>query len=108
MIPLELRRGFTEMAEESMKQWHPIINDQYVGAPSKRALAYVQSKRDQGKNVVGAYCGYAPFELIRAIDAVPAVLCAFANTTIEAPEAALPGNLCPLIKSSYGYKLTDT
>jgi benzoyl-CoA reductase/2-hydroxyglutaryl-CoA dehydratase subunit BcrC/BadD/HgdB len=98
------------MSKESTKQLElePLIQDQYAGAPSKRALAYVQSKREQGKHVVGAYCGYAPFELIRAMDAVPAVLCAFANTTIEAAEAVLPGNLCPLIKSSYGYIITDT
>jgi benzoyl-CoA reductase/2-hydroxyglutaryl-CoA dehydratase subunit BcrC/BadD/HgdB len=96
------------MSSENMTQWEPLINDQYTGAPSKRALAYVQSKREQGKNVVGAYCGYAPFELIRAMDAVPAVLCAFSNSTIEAAEAVLPGNLCPLIKSSYGYIITDT
>ena len=96
------------MSDKGMEQLEPLMNDQYVGAPSKRALAYVQSKREQGKNVVGAYCGYAPFELIRAMDAVPAVLCAFSNSTIEAAEAILPGNLCPLIKSSYGYIITDT
>ena len=78
------------MSEKDMKQLEPLMNDQYVGAPSKRALAYVQSKREQGKNVVGAYCGYAPFELIRAMDAVPAVLCAFSNSTVEAAEAICP------------------
>ena len=80
----------------------------FQGAPRKRSLAYVQAKRSQGKKVVGAYCGYAPFELILAMDGVPAVLCAFANSTIEAAEAILPGNLCPLIKSSFGYIMLDT
>jgi benzoyl-CoA reductase/2-hydroxyglutaryl-CoA dehydratase subunit BcrC/BadD/HgdB len=89
-------------------QREPLIQDEFAGAPSKRALAYVQSKREQGKKVVGAYCGYAPFELIRAMDAVPAVLCAFSNSTIEAAETVLPANLCPLIKSSFGYIALDT
>jgi len=57
---------------------------------------------------VGIYCSYAPVELIRALDLVPATLCAFSNATIEAAEAVLPANLCPLIKSSYGFIITDT
>jgi benzoyl-CoA reductase/2-hydroxyglutaryl-CoA dehydratase subunit BcrC/BadD/HgdB len=36
------------------------------------------------------------------------LLCAFANKTIEAAETVLPANLCPLIKSSYGFIKTDT
>jgi len=58
--------------------------------------------------VAGIYCGYAPMEVIRAVGAVPAILCAFANKTIAAAEAVLPANLCPLIKSSYGFIITDT
>lgn len=86
----------------------PLVNDVYIGEPTKRALSYIQSQREKGKSVVGIYCGYAPLEVIRAIDAVPAVLCAFADKTIEAAEVVLPPNLCPLIKSSYGFIITDT
>jgi len=85
-----------------------LLHDEFTGQPSKRALAYVQSRREQGRPVIGTYCGYAPLELFRAMGGVPAVLCAFANTPIEAAEAVLPANLCPLIKSSYGYIITDT
>lgn len=87
----------------------PLINDEYTGEPpSKRLLAYLQSQRTKGAKIVGVYCGYAPMELIRALDLVPATLCAFSNATVEAAEAVLPANLCPLIKSSYGFILTDT
>jgi len=86
----------------------PLINDEYAGEPAKRTLAYIQSQREQGKTIVGTYCGYAPLEVIRAMDAVPAVLCAFSNKTVEPAEAVLPANLCPLIKSSYGFIITDT
>jgi benzoyl-CoA reductase/2-hydroxyglutaryl-CoA dehydratase subunit BcrC/BadD/HgdB len=85
----------------------PLVNDGFAGEASKRTLSYLQSQRDKGKNVVGTYCGYAPMEIIRAAGAVPAVLCAFADKTIEAAEAVLPANLCPLIKSSYGFIKTD-
>ncbi|HOM08514.1 MAG TPA: double-cubane-cluster-containing anaerobic reductase, partial [Syntrophales bacterium] len=40
--------------------------------------------------------------------AVPAILCAFANRTIAAAESVLPANLCPLIKSSFGFNITDS
>jgi benzoyl-CoA reductase/2-hydroxyglutaryl-CoA dehydratase subunit BcrC/BadD/HgdB len=86
----------------------PLVNDGFAGEASKRTLSYLQSQREKGKHVVGTYCSYAPVEVIRAAGAVPAVLCAFADKTIEAAEAVLPANLCPLIKSSYGFIKTDT
>ncbi len=86
----------------------PLINDEYKGEqPSKRLLGYLQSQREKGKKIVGVYCGYAPMELIRALGLVPATLCAFSNATVEAAEAVLPANLCPLIKSSYGFIIKD-
>jgi benzoyl-CoA reductase/2-hydroxyglutaryl-CoA dehydratase subunit BcrC/BadD/HgdB len=86
----------------------PLVNDGFAGEHAKRVLGYIQSQREKGKNVVGIYCGYAPLEVIHAANAVPAVLCAFADKTIAAAEAVLPANLCPLIKSSYGFIITDT
>ncbi|OPY88417.1 MAG: R-phenyllactate dehydratase beta subunit [Syntrophaceae bacterium PtaU1.Bin231] len=87
----------------------PLLNDAFASEPpTKRTLSYIQSQREKGRHVVGVYCSYAPLEVIRAIDAVPAVLCAFANKPIETAEAVLPANLCPLIKSSYGFILSDT
>lgn len=87
----------------------PLFQDQFTGEPpAKRAVGYIQSQREKGKHVAGIYCGYAPLELIHAMDIVPAVLCAFANATIEEAETVLPANLCPLIKSSYGFIAKDT
>jgi len=86
----------------------PLVNDGFDGQHAKRVLNYIQSQRENGKNTVGIYCGYAPLEIIQAMNAVPVVLCAFADKTIAAAEAVLPANLCPLIKSSYGFIITDT
>lgn len=87
----------------------PLVNDGFTGEPpTKRCLSYLQAQREKGKHVVGIYCGYAPMEVIRAAGIVPAVLCAFADKTIAAGEEVLPANLCPLIKSSYGFIRTDT
>ena len=86
----------------------PLVNDGFAGEATKRTLGYLQKQREKGNNIVGIYCGYAPLEVIRAMGAAPAVLCAVANKTIEAAETVLPANLCPLIKSSYGFIKTDT
>lgn len=58
--------------------------------------------------MIGMYCGYAPVELVRAMGAVPVFLCAFSRNTIPAAEEVLPSNLCPLIKSSFGFIKTDS
>ncbi|MRR55887.1 MAG: 2-hydroxyacyl-CoA dehydratase [Deltaproteobacteria bacterium] len=80
-----------------------LFNDEYQDAPLKRALAQVIKMRDTGAKVVGAYCSYAPVEVIWAMGGVPAILCAFSNTPIAKAEETLPTNLCPLIKSSFGF-----
>ncbi len=82
----------------------PLMNDGLDGdPPSRRALQYVQGKKDEGHPVAGIYCAYAPLELMQALGVVPALLCAFSRVPIEAAEEVLPANLCPLIKSSYGF-----
>jgi benzoyl-CoA reductase/2-hydroxyglutaryl-CoA dehydratase subunit BcrC/BadD/HgdB len=87
----------------------PLIDDEFVGEPaSKRLLAHLHIDREKGAKFVGIYCAYAPVEIIRALDLVPVSLCAFSNATIEAAELVLPANLCPLIKSSYGFIMKDT
>ncbi|KGO33388.1 benzoyl-CoA reductase [Desulfobulbus sp. Tol-SR] len=86
----------------------PLMNDGMDGAPAKRVLHSMQEQKEKGRRIVGIYCGYAPIELIQAMDLVPAVLCAFAEGPIASAETVLPANLCPLIKSSYGYILEGT
>jgi benzoyl-CoA reductase/2-hydroxyglutaryl-CoA dehydratase subunit BcrC/BadD/HgdB len=52
---------------------------------------------------VGILCEYTPRELIMAAGGVPVCLCGGSADTIPAAEQHLPANLCPLIKSTYGY-----
>ncbi|GHS94066.1 2-hydroxyglutaryl-CoA dehydratase [Synergistales bacterium] len=63
---------------------------------------------DEGRKIVGCYCAYTPYEVIRATGAIPVTLCSTSDKPIAAGEEHLPRNLCPLIKSSYGFALTDT
>ena len=53
------------------------------------------------------FCTYTPVEIILAAGAVSVGICAFSDETIAEAEKVLPRNLCPLIKSSYGFALTE-
>ena len=71
----------------------------------EHCLAHARAAKASGQPVVGIMCEYAPRELILAAGGVPVCLCGGAAHTIAAAEADLPANLCPLIKSTYGYHL---
>jgi len=75
---------------------------------SEHFLLELEEARETGTKVCGVYCIFAPVELIHAAGAVPAGLCGKQETPIPSAEEALPANLCPLIKSSYGYAVTET
>jgi len=66
-------------------------------------LAYATEAKRQGRPIVGIMCEYTPRELIMAAGAVPVCLCGGSAETIPAAEEHLPANLCPLIKSTFGY-----
>jgi benzoyl-CoA reductase/2-hydroxyglutaryl-CoA dehydratase subunit BcrC/BadD/HgdB len=51
-------------------------------------------------------CEFTPREIILAAGAVPVCLCGGSAATIPAAEQYLPANLCPLIKSTFGYHVT--
>ncbi len=68
-------------------------------------LAYAQEEHAKGRPIVGIMCEYTPRELIMAAGAIPVCLCGGSPDTIPDAEQDLPTNLCPLIKSTYGYHL---
>ncbi|KDR96311.1 Benzoyl-CoA reductase/2-hydroxyglutaryl-CoA dehydratase subunit, BcrC/BadD/HgdB [Peptoclostridium litorale DSM 5388] len=67
----------------------------------------IKELKDQGKKVIGVYCGFAPWEIIAASGAVSTWLCGMHEETIPDAERHLPRNICPLIKSSYGFGITE-
>ncbi|ABR55253.1 2-hydroxyglutaryl-CoA dehydratase D-component [Methanococcus vannielii SB] len=77
--------------------------DELNNAFSKRRDELYGQKND-GKKVFGLFCTFVPTELILAADAIPVGLCGGKEVTIPSAEEDLPRNICPLIKSSYGFK----
>ncbi len=63
--------------------------------------------KEQNIPFVGTFCTYTPTEIIMAAGAVPVGLCSFSDETIPDAEQDLPRNLCPLVKSSYGFAKTQ-
>lgn len=68
----------------------------------------IEDFKKNGRKAIGCYCLYSPVELIVAADAIPLPLCGTKNDPISAAEEVLPRNLCPLIKSSYGFAALNT
>lgn len=73
----------------------------------RNGFVKVKEYKDKGKKVVGTFCTFTPVEIITAAEAIPVSLCGMSEEPIADAERDLPQNLCPLIKSSYGFAITD-
>ena len=73
----------------------------------KQSFLIVKECKDRHIPVIGAYCSYFPRELATAMGAVPIGLCSSSEETVKIAETVLPKNVCPLIKSSYGFAVSD-
>lgn len=71
----------------------------------KNSIEFAEGRKEQGHPIVGIMCEYTPREIIMAAGGTPACLCGGFQETIPAAEEELPANLCPLIKSTYGFSL---
>ncbi|MCL4177123.1 MAG: 2-hydroxyacyl-CoA dehydratase [Verrucomicrobia bacterium] len=78
----------------------------HFGAMIDRCYDYAEAAKAAGRPIVGIMCEFTPREIILAANAVPVCLCGGSAATIPAAEQVLPTNLCPLIKSTFGYHLT--
>jgi len=84
----------------------PIMNT--LQQIAEQNLLDIEQAKAAGRAVIGFYCLYSPTEIAVAADAIPLPLCGTRNAPIAAAEEILPRNLCPLIKSSFGFAVTDT
>jgi len=77
----------------------------WFGAMVDHCYEYATAEKEKGRKIVGIMCEYTPRELIMAAGAIPVCLCGGSAEMIPAAEQDLPANLCPLIKSTYGYSV---
>jgi len=57
-----------------------------------------------GKPIVGTFCVYIPEEIVVAAGGVCVGLCGGSAGSIPDAEKILPRNICPMVKSAYGFK----
>ena len=84
----------------------PKVFEEFAEA-RQNAFINVKKVKEQGIPVIGSYCTYFPVELATAAGAASVGLCSTSGETIAEAEKDLPANLCPLIKSSYGFAKAD-
>ena len=90
-----------------MENFHlPAAFEEYSDA-RKAGFLKVKAAKKSGKQVAGCFCAFTPLEILDAAGLLTVSLCGMSPETIPAAETVLPRNLCPLIKSSYGFYLTD-
>lgn len=85
-VPVELPRTFEEFNEQR-----------------RQSFLKVKDFKQAGGRLVGYLCSYTPLEVIDAAGASAVGLCGTSDEVIPAAEEVLPANLCPLIKSTYGF-----
>ena len=59
----------------------------------------------EGRPVVGTFCVYVPEEIIHAANGVCVGLCGGSQGSIADAEKILPRNICPMMKSAFGFKV---
>ncbi len=69
----------------------------------KAAFIRVKDFKQAGNRLVGFLCSYTPLEIVDAAGASAVGLCGTSDEVIPEAEKVLPANLCPLIKSTYGF-----
>ena len=78
----------------------------WFGGMIDHCYDYAEAAKSAGRPIVGIMCEFTPREIILAAGGVPVCLCGGSAATIPAAEQYLPANLCPLIKSTFGYHVT--
>ncbi|SFL19438.1 double-cubane-cluster-containing anaerobic reductase [Halanaerobium salsuginis] len=85
---------------EGMDYYDFVVGDIH-GVRVKELVA----EKDKGNPVISSFCAFVPDELIIAAGGASIGLCAGAQFPIPRAELELPNDICPLIKSSVGFKL---
>lgn len=84
-----------------MAYFDDMIENIYTG----RIQEMVDAK-NSGKPVIGTFCVYVPEEIIQAAGGLCIGLCGGSQATIPDAETVLPRNICPMVKSAFGFKIS--
>ena len=80
--------------------------EEFIDTRKQGFIRAMEYKKNGGK-IAGCLCTYTPQEILDAGGIGNVGLCGTSNETIPDAEKVLPKNLCPLIKSTYGFAMTE-
>lgn len=94
----------TFLAQENRPQRMDYFNWIMSEIHGSRVAELLEAKK-QGRPVVGTFCVFVPEELVLAAGGVCIGLCGGSPGPIPDAEKTLPRNICPMVKSAYGFKV---
>ena len=93
-------------SEVSAKKELPAKFEEFVEA-RKQGFLTAKEFKEKGGKLAGFLCSYTPIEVLTAGGISTVGLCGTSNETVPDAEKVLPKNLCPLIKSTYGFAYSE-
>lgn len=92
------------LSQENRPQGMAYFDDMVSNIFSGRIQELMDAK-SEGRPVVGTFCVYVPEEIIQAANGVCIGLCGGSQGSIADAEKILPRNICPMVKSAFGFKV---
>jgi benzoyl-CoA reductase/2-hydroxyglutaryl-CoA dehydratase subunit BcrC/BadD/HgdB len=78
--------------------------DEMISEIFGRRVEELLAVKKEGRPVVGTFCVYIPEEVVVAAGGVCVGLCGGSQGSVPDAEKVLPRNICPMVKSAYGFK----
>ena len=105
-MPPMLTQAYTNifLSQKNRPRGMAYFNDCVANIHTGR-IDELMAAKDAGKPVVGTFCVYVPEELVVAAGGVCVGLCGGAQGSIADAEKILPRNICPMVKSAFGFKV---
>lgn len=101
----ELKESLSRLCRENIQRMSSTLKSMLYFEKSVTSESRKKELQGYAGKVIGTFCNFVPEELIYAAGAVPVRLCAGFYDTISSAEEILPRDVCPLIKSSLGFKI---
>lgn len=105
-VPPMLTQAFTNIFLSQMNRpatmayFDDMVSNMFTGRIKEMIGA-----REEGRPVIGTFCVYVPEEIILAAGGVCVGLCGGSQGSIADAEKILPRNICPMVKSAFGFKV---
>jgi benzoyl-CoA reductase/2-hydroxyglutaryl-CoA dehydratase subunit BcrC/BadD/HgdB len=90
---------FQDNRPKGMDYFDHIVSEIHGGR-----IREILDAKKEGRPVVGTFCVFIPEELVIAAGGVCIGLCGGSQGPVPDAEKVLPRNICPMVKSAYGFK----